>query len=186
MPSFLIVGLGNHGKQYENSRHNLGFIIIDNYMKEEKIKLKEKKFGLVAKINNGVDDVCFLKPNTYMNLSGNAVQYWKKKHTVENENMLVIVDDIALPIGKMRLRKEGSPGGHNGLKNIENMLHTQKYPRLKIGIGLDFFLGMQSEYVLGNWTKEQTEKINQILPTTKRVIDFFIKNGIENTIHPSF
>ena len=151
----LIVGLGNIGDEYARTRHNIGFMILDAFAKASNISMHTERYGDVGTGRIRNQQVVLLKPSTYMNLSGNAVRYWKEKEGIEIENILVCVDDIALPFGAIRMRAGGSDAGHNGLKNIAAMLGTNAYPRLRFGIGGDFPRGTQIDYVLGEFPAEQ-------------------------------
>ncbi len=157
----LIVGLGNIGSEYQGTRHNIGFMIADAVAEAAGLQFSTERYGDVARGRIKNQQVVILKPSTYMNLSGNAVRYWKDKEGVDIADILVLVDDIALPFGAIRLKPSGSDAGHNGLKNIAQMLGSQAYPRLRFGIGNDFPRGCQIDYVLGHFTLDQ----RQMLPT---------------------
>lgn len=152
---YLIVGLGNIGAEYQGTRHNIGFTILDALAAASNVVFTTERYGAVANMRVKNAQLILLKPSTYMNLSGEAVRYWKNKENIELENILVIVDDIALPFGTIRLRGKGADGGHNGLKNINNLLQTQNYARLRFGVGNDFPQGAQVDYVLGHPTPEE-------------------------------
>ena len=145
---YLIVGLGNIGPDYENTRHNIGFRVLDAFAKASNIVFQDKRYGFVAETRLKNKSLLLLKPSTFMNLSGNAVRYWLQKEKIEDRNLLVVVDDLALPFGTLRLKSKGSDAGHNGLKHIEQVLGTQQYARLRFGIGNDFPRGAQVDYVL--------------------------------------
>lgn len=151
----LIVGLGNIGDEYRDTRHNIGFMILDALAKASNISFSTERYGDIGRGRIKNQQVTLLKPSTYMNLSGNAVRYWKEREGVEVNDILVLVDDIALPFGAIRIKPSGSDAGHNGLKNIAQMLGTQAYPRLRFGVGNDFPRGCQIDYVLGQFTPEQ-------------------------------
>lgn len=153
---YLIVGLGNIGNEYHNTRHNIGFTILDAFAKASNVFFSENRYGATCEVKLKGRTLILLKPSTFMNLSGNALRYWMQKEKIEIENVLVIVDDIALPFGTLRLKPQGSDAGHNGLKNIQEILGHNNYARLRFGIGNDFAKGRQVEYVLGKWTEEQT------------------------------
>lgn len=160
---YLIVGLGNVGGKYENTRHNIGFNVVDAMAKS-----KDKEFALdnqafSTTIKHKGRTLILLKPTTYMNLSGKAVRYWMTKQKIQPENLLVIVDDLNLQFGSLRLRKKGKDGGHNGLKSIQDMLQTQNYARLRMGIGSDFSTGSQVNYVLGEWSNEEVENLDEFI-----------------------
>lgn len=152
---YLIVGLGNIGAEYHGTRHNIGFTILDALAAASNVVFTTERYGAVANMRVKNAQLVLLKPSTYMNLSGEAVRYWKNKENIELENILVVVDDIALPFGTIRLRGKGADGGHNGLKNINNLLQTQNYARLRFGVGNDFPQGAQVDYVLGHPTPEE-------------------------------
>ena len=156
----LIVGLGNIGDEYRDTRHNIGFRILDAWAQASNISFETGRYGDIAHTRLKNQQVVLLKPSTYMNLSGNAVRYWKEKENIAIENILVLVDDIALPFGTIRLKPSGSDAGHNGLKNIADMLGTQNYARLRFGIGNDFPRGCQVDYVLGHFTPEQEDALS--------------------------
>jgi PTH1 family peptidyl-tRNA hydrolase len=179
---YLIVGLGNIGDEYRNTRHNIGFKILDALAEASNICFETERYGYIARMRLKNKQLILLKPSTYMNLSGNAVRYWKDKENIELENILVLVDDLALPFGAIRIKPSGSDAGHNGLKNIAQMLGTQSYARLRFGIGNDFPRGTQIDYVLGNFTLDQ----RQMLPTRINVaIDAmkeFVLAGIQTAM----
>lgn len=155
----LIVGLGNIGDEYRGTRHNIGFRILDAFAEASNISFSTARYGDVGEGRIKNQQVVLLKPSTYMNLSGNAVRYWMEKEQIAVDHLLVLVDDIALPFGTIRLRPGGSDAGHNGLKNIAQMIGTQNYPRLRFGIGNDFPRGCQIDYVLGNFTMDERQKL---------------------------
>ena len=150
---YLIVGLGNIGPEYQNTRHNIGFKVLDAFAKASNTVFEDMRYGAVATVKLKGRTLILLKPNTYMNLSGKAVSYWMQKEKIELSNLFVVVDDLALPFGTIRLRGKGSDGGHNGLKSINQLLGTQDYTRLRFGIGNEFPKGKQVDYVLGGWTR---------------------------------
>lgn len=156
---YLIVGLGNIGPEYADTRHNIGFMIADRLVEECNGRFKSERYGDVAQVRVKNRQLVVLKPNTFMNLSGNAVRYWLQKENIEVGNLLVLVDDIALPFGAIRIKPSGSDAGHNGLKNIAEMLHTQAYPRLRFGVGNDFPRGCQIDYVLGPFPPEERKEL---------------------------
>lgn len=171
----LIVGLGNPGKEYEKTRHNVGFMTIDNYLSNLRITNFKNKFSgiYIDSIING-EKVIFLKPQKYMNLSGEVVKEFVNFFKINIEDILIINDDLDLPCGKVRLREKGTPGGHNGLKNIEAHLGTNEYKRLKIGVGNNKEIDTK-DYVLGTFSKEELESINSTIKLTQNIIDDFIK-----------
>jgi len=155
MKKFLIAGLGNIGPKYHNTRHNIGFKILDALVKEEGLAFETKKLGDITTYKYKGRSFILLKPNTYMNLSGKAVRYWLEKEKIPLENLLVVTDDINLPFGTLRLKAKGSAGGHNGLKDIEAQLNTSKYGRFRFGVGAEFNKGRQVDYVLGEWNLDK-------------------------------
>ena len=157
---YLIAGLGNTGKEYENTRHNIGFMILDALAGASNIAFKTDRLADVAELKYKGKAFILIKPSTYMNLSGKAVNYWLQKEKITIENLLVITDDIALPLGAMRIRPKGSDGGHNGLKNIQEVIGTTEYARLRFGVGSDFPKGRQVEYVLGKWGDEELKALS--------------------------
>lgn len=170
----IIVGLGNPGKGYDNTRHNIGFEILNSFAKKNNFDLNEKKFdGLYKKIDMYGKEVIFLKPQKYMNLSGEVIIKYLKYFNIDVNNMLVIHDDLDITIGSYKLKPKGSSAGHNGLKNIELNLNTQEYKRLKIGISNDRNIDTK-DYVLGKFTKEEKEIIDKTIDISKNIIDDFI------------
>ena len=164
---YLVVGLGNIGAEYAATRHNIGFMILDAWAQASNVVFEPGRYGDMALIRDKGREFHLLKPSTYMNLSGNAVRYWQQKLDIELDHLLVICDDINLPFGTLRLRASGSPGGHNGLENIEELLGTQAYARLRVGIGNDYAEGQLINYVLGELRPEQREQIPEL---AKKVI----------------
>lgn len=176
---YLIVGLGNIGAEYAGTRHNSGFIILDAFAKASNISFSTERYGDIARTRLKNKQLVLLKPSTYMNLSGNAVRYWKEREGIELQNILVIVDDVALPFGAIRLKGSGSDAGHNGLKNIAAMLGTQAYPRLRFGIGNDYPRGAQVEYVLGHFTPEQSMEMPARVETAVEAMKAFVLSGLD-------
>jgi PTH1 family peptidyl-tRNA hydrolase len=183
MKKFLIVGLGNIGEQYENTRHNIGFKVVDYFAKKEGFSFETNKLGATATHKIKGRTLFFLKPSTYMNLSGKAVKYWLEKEKIPLENILVITDDLNLPFGTLRIKTKGSAGGHNGLKDIQQVLQTTHYNRLRFGISDAFSKGKQVDYVLGEWTPEELEKLPERLEKTAQIITSFPLAGITNTMN---
>ncbi len=179
---YLIVGLGNIGAEYENTRHNIGFLVVEQLAKAYEMRFKTETLGSVARVKYKSRTFVLLKPSTYMNLSGKAVRYWMQKENIDKENILVILDDLALPFGKQRLRPNGSAGGHNGLKSIESLLGDGDYARLRIGIGSDFAKGQQADYVLGDWTTEEKEQLPEIIAYANEVVKAFGVIGLQLTM----
>ena len=178
---YLIVGLGNPGAEYENTRHNIGFKILDGLLNKDD-SFESCKYGSRLDFSFKSRKIILLKPNTFMNLSGKAVKYWMIKEKVNLDNLLIVTDDIALPFGAVRLRPKGSDGGHNGLKDINQVLSNNNYPRLRIGVGSDFERGRQVDYVLGNWSQEQDNNLNSLINDSIQVIKSFCSIGIEYTM----
>ncbi len=183
MKKFLIVGLGNIGAQYEGTRHNIGFKVLDYLAEQEGFTFESAKLGAVATFKHKGKSVVCLKPSTYMNLSGKAVKYWMDKENISLDNVLVITDDINLPFGSIRLKGKGSDGGHNGLKDIQNVLQTTKYNRFRFGVGSDFSKGSQVDYVLGKWDDEQQKAMPERLKKSTDLIRSFVFAGIKNTMN---
>lgn len=179
---YLIVGLGNIGPEYEDTRHNSGFSVLDAFAKASNIVFENVRYGGLAEAKLKGRTLLLLKPDTYMNLSGKAVSYWMQKEKVALEDVLVVVDDLALPFGTLRLREKGSDGGHNGLKNINALLGTTAYARLRFGIGNEFAKGQQIDYVLGRWTEEEREKMPALLERAAEVIRSFVLLGTPKTM----
>jgi PTH1 family peptidyl-tRNA hydrolase len=179
---YLIVGLGNIGDEYRDTRHNIGFKILDAFAEASNINFETARYGDVAHARLKNKQLVLLKPSTYMNLSGNAVRYWKDKENIPVENILILVDDIALPFGAIRIKPSGSDAGHNGLKNIAQMLGTQAYPRLRFGIGNDFPKGCQIDYVLGHFTLDERQKMETRLAVAIDAIKEFVLAGIQNAM----
>jgi len=183
MKKFLIVGLGNIGSEYANTRHNIGFKILDYIANQEGISFQTVKLGEVAELKIKGRTILLLKPNTYMNLSGKAVKYLLEKENIEKENMLVITDDLNLSFGTIRIKTKGSDGGHNGLKNIQLLLNSTEYPRFRFGISDAFKKGQQVNYVLGEWDTEEKEKLKERLEISSKIIKSFALAGLNNTMN---
>jgi len=175
---YLIVGLGNIGDEYDGTRHNIGFRVLDAFAKASNISFEDKRYGFVGmgRVKNA--ELVLLKPSTYMNLSGNAVRYWMNKENIHPENLLIICDDLALPFGKLRLRPSGSDGGHNGLKNIASVLCSQQWARIRFGVGNDFPHGTQIDFVLGQFEPEELEKMDERVGVACEMIKAFCLSGI--------
>lgn len=180
---YLIAGLGNIGSEYSNTRHNIGFMVLDALVKASNISFKDTRYGFTSELKHKGRTFILLKPSTYMNLSGKAVSYWLQKEKIPIENLLVVVDDIALPLGSLRLRAGGSDGGHNGLKSIDGILETQNYSRLRFGIGGNFPKGYQVDYVLGEWSDEEKKVLPERIQKTREIIFSFGTIGIERTMN---
>jgi PTH1 family peptidyl-tRNA hydrolase len=183
MKKFLIVGLGNIGAEYANTRHNIGFKILDYFTRKESISFQTAKLGDVAEFKTKGRTLILLKPNTYMNLSGKAVKYWMEKENIEKENILVITDDLNLSFGTIRIKSKGSDGGHNGLKNIQLLLNSTEYPRFRFGISDEFKKGRQVDYVLGEWNEEEKTKLQERLELGSEIISSFALAGLANTMN---
>lgn len=179
---YLIVGLGNIGEGYKDTRHNIGFTVLDTMALASNISFADKRYGAVCHTRYKGRELILLKPSTYMNLSGNAVNYWLKKGNIPVENMLVIVDDIALPLGSIRMRPKGSDGGHNGLTHITSILSTNEYPRIRIGIGSSFRKGSQVDFVLGKWDPEEKKFMEERTSIVIEMIRSFVFAGLELTM----
>lgn len=180
---YLIVGLGNIGEEYRDTRHNIGFKILDAFAEASNISFATERYGDVARMRVKNKQLVLLKPSTYMNLSGNAVRYWKEKEGIDLNHILVLVDDLALPFGAIRIKGQGSDAGHNGLKNIAEMLGTNAYPRLRFGIGNDFPRGCQVDYVLGSFSLEERQKMPERLGVAIDAIKSFCLAGIQITMN---
>lgn len=183
MKKFLIVGLGNIGADYVNTRHNIGFKVVDHLARKEGLSFQTAKLGDVAEYKIKGRTLVLLKPNTYMNLSGKAVHYWMEKEKIAKENILVITDDLNLPFGTIRIKSKGSDGGHNGLKNIQLVLNTSEYPRFRFGISDEFKKGKQVDYVLGEWNEEEKAKLTERLDVSAEIINSFALAGLNNTMN---
>ena len=183
MKKLLIVGLGNPGPKYHNTRHNIGFKIVDFLAQQQEVDFTTQKLGDVASFKWKGRTFILLKPNTFMNLSGKAVNYWLTKEKVQRENLLVITDDLNLEFGTIRVKTKGSDGGHNGLKDIQAVLNTTTYNRFRFGISNEFSKGNQVDYVLGEWEASEEEKIQERLEKSAEVIKSFGTAGINNTMN---
>jgi PTH1 family peptidyl-tRNA hydrolase len=180
---YLIAGLGNIGAEYKNTRHNIGFQILDALTGASNISFNDKRYGFVAEYKFKARTFILLKPTTYMNLSGRAVAYWLQKESIELSNLLVLVDDLALPFGTIRVRAKGGAGGHNGLENINQVLGRNDYARLRFGIGDNFHKGFQVDYVLGEWSKEEEKELPAKIDTCIEIIQSFGTIGTERTMN---
>ncbi|MBT8187216.1 MAG: aminoacyl-tRNA hydrolase [Croceitalea sp.] len=183
MKKFLIVGLGNIGEKYQETRHNIGFKILDALAVEENIVFEDAKLGAITTFKYKGRSILCLKPSTFMNLSGKAVRYWLDKEKIPLENLLVITDDINLQFGTIRLKGKGSDGGHNGLKDIQNTLETVNYNRFRFGVGSDFGKGRQVDYVLGEWNEEELTTLPNRLQKATQLIRSFVFAGLKNTMN---
>jgi len=183
MKKYLIVGLGNIGEKYVNTRHNIGFKILDYFAQKEALIFETQKLGDITTYKLKGRTFILLKPNTYMNLSGKAIQYWLTKEKIPLENLLVITDDLNLPFGSLRVKTKGSDGGHNGLKDTQDKLNTTKYNRFRFGISDAFSKGRQVDYVLGEWTDDENSKLPERLTKAVELIKSFALAGINNTMN---
>ncbi len=180
---FLIVGLGNIGQEYEGTRHNIGFRVLDALARASKLVFEDKRYGAVTTLSVKGQQLVLLKPSTYMNLSGNAVRYWMGKENIPLERLLIVVDDLALPFGTLRMKPSGSDAGHNGLKHIASVLGTQSYPRLRFGIGNEFPRGGQIDFVLGQFTEENLKTMDERVELAGEMIKSFCLAGIQTTMN---
>ena len=180
---YLIVGLGNGGADYVHTRHNIGFKIVEKLAQLNAANFETKKLGDIARFRFKGRTFLLLKPNTYMNLSGKAVKYWLEKEAIPPENLLIITDDLNLPFGTLRLKTKGSAGGHNGLKDVQDKLNTTQYNRLRFGISDEFAKGRQVDYVLGEWTSEETDKLKERLEQCSACIKSFVMAGVQNAMN---
>ena len=182
MDKYLIVGLGNPGDEYADTRHNTGYMILDAFAKASNIVFSDKRYGYVAETSLKGRKVILLKPTTFMNLSGNAVRYWLNKENIDQQRLLVVVDDVALPLGTLRLKAGGSNGGHNGLGHIQQLI-GQDYARLRMGIGNDFPRGMQVDWVLGHYSEEEMKVLAPQMDVAVEEIKSFVLAGINITMN---
>lgn len=182
MKKYLIAGLGNIGAEYVNTRHNIGFKVLERLAQQEGLDFTTAKLGSVAEYKLKGRTLILLKPNTYMNLSGKAIKYWLEKENIPLENLLVITDDLNLPFGTIRIKGKGSDGGHNGLKSIQQTLNTGDYARFRFGISDDFKKGQQVNYVLGEWGEEEKVKLPERLDMAVEAIKSFALAGLSNTM----
>ena len=182
MDKFLIVGLGNPGAEYEGTRHNTGYMVLDALAKASNIVFEDRRYGYVAEMSLRGKKLFLLKPTTYMNLSGNAVRYWLQKENIDQKRLLVVVDELALPLGTFRLKANGSNGGHNGLCHIQQLI-GQQYARLRMGIGNEFQHGKQIDWVLGRYDEEELKTLQPAIDTAVEVIKSFVLAGIDTTMN---
>ncbi len=179
---YLIIGLGNPGDKYAETRHNIGFKVVESLAKELGGSFALNKQAEVAEVKFKGRTLILIKPTTYMNLSGKAVNYWMQAEKIQRENIVVITDDLALPFGKLRMKGKGSDGGHNGLKDIQATLNSQEYSRLRFGVGNDFFKGQQVDYVLGEWTEEEKETLSERIDIAKEFVKSYATIGLNMTM----
>ena len=179
---YLIVGLGNPGLKYEKTRHNIGFKVLDAFAEEKKAVFETLKLGDVTKVKHKGRTLVLLKPNTFMNLSGKAVNYYLQQEKIPVDHLLVVTDDLALPFGKLRMKGKGSDGGHNGLKDIQAVLNTQQYARLRFGVGDEFEKGRQVDYVLGEWNATEEKTLKERIEMSLNFIKDFTSIGLAQTM----
>lgn len=180
---YLIVGLGNIGEEYNDTRHNIGFQVLDQIANKSELSFDLQRYGFVTKTKYKGRTYIFLKPSTYMNLSGKAVKYWLDKEKLSPNNLLIVVDDIALPFGKIRIKGKGNDGGHNGLKDITNTLGNNNFPRLRFGIGDAFNKGSQVNHVLGHWSSKEKNSLTEPIELTIKAILSFGTIGLNRTMN---
>ncbi len=180
---YLVVGLGNIGAEYAQTRHNIGFKVLDALAEASNISFKSGRYGDTATLKHKGRTITLLKPSTYMNLSGKAVRYWLEAEKIPQENLLVISDDIAIPFGTLRMRQKGSAGGHNGLKNITEILGNDAYARIRFGVGGEFARGFQIDYVLGEWGDEEIKALPERLEMFGKAILSFATAGVQLTMN---
>ena len=182
MDKYLIVGLGNPGDEYARTRHNTGFMVLDAFAKASNSVFSDRRYGFVAEASLRGRKVFMLKPTTYMNLSGNAVRYWLGKENIDQQRLLVVSDDVALPLGQFRLKASGSNGGHNGLGHIQQLI-GQQYARLRMGIGADYPMGGQVNWVLGSFSQEELDMLQPAIDLGVKIIESFVLAGIDFTMN---
>ncbi len=180
---YLVAGLGNIGPEYELTRHNIGFLVLDRLADNQKVSFKTERLADHAEVKYKGRQLHLIKPNTYMNLSGKAIAYWLQELKISKENLIVIVDDLALPFGTLRMRTKGSSAGHNGLKNIEELLGGQDYTRIRFGIGNEFGKGQQVDYVLSNFSQKEFEELPSIMDRTIEMVYSYSTIGPERTMN---
>lgn len=179
---YLIVGLGNPGDEYQDTRHNIGFMVLDALAKASSTVFEDKRYGWVAHMRIKNRELVLLKPTTFMNLSGNAVRYWMNKENIQPENLLVVADDLALPLGKIRIKARGSNGGHNGLGNIIQTLCSEQFARLRFGIGNDYPMGAQIKFVLDPFSASEQVILDERIPIAAEAVRSFCLAGIDHTM----
>ena len=180
---YLITGLGNMGYEYDNTRHNIGFEVVDYICKSLEGNWRQDTHGDLAEVKHKGRTLILLKPNTWMNLSGKAVRYWLQKEKIAMENQVVICDDLNLPYGKIRIRPNGSAGGHNGLKSIEELLESNAYPRMRMGIGSEFSKGKQVNFVLGKWSEDERAELPHIIERAGEAVKTFAAIGLDRAMN---
>lgn len=180
---YLIAGLGNFDIEYQNTRHNIGFDVVDALAKDKEVVFTSKRYADIAEFKLKGKTFMLIKPTTYMNLSGKAIKYWLDKENLPYENLLVVTDDLNLALGKIRIRKNGSDGGHNGLKSIQELLNSNLYPRMRIGIGNDFSKGRQVDFVLGTWTAEEKKIMEETVKKAGEAVISFVLEGVDRAMN---
>ncbi len=180
---YLVVGLGNIGSEYADTRHNIGFNVLDELAQQEGLQFENLRYGAVTTYKYKGKSILLLKPNTYMNLSGKAVRYWMQQEKISQENLLVVVDDLALPFASIRMRQKGSDAGHNGLKNIQEILGNNQYSRIRFGIGNDFSRGKQIDFVLGKWSEGELAGLHEPIDICIKMIQGFATIGAARTMN---
>ena len=183
MKKFLIVGLGNIGEKYANTRHNIGFQILDALAKDQDVRFETEKLGDITRFRYKGKSFILLKPSTFMNLSGKAVKYWMTKEKIQLDNICIVTDDKNIDFGAVRIKTKGSAGGHNGLKDIQEKLQTQQYTRFRFGIGGNYSKGQQIDFVLGAWSKDEQSQLIERIPVATKAIISFATDGINNTMN---
>ena len=183
MRKFLIVGLGNIGEKYVNTRHNIGFQILDALANDQGVRFETEKLGDTTRFRHKGKSFILLKPSTFMNLSGKAVKYWMTKEKIQLDNICIVTDDKNIDFGTIRIKTKGSAGGHNGLKDIQEKLQTQQYNRFRFGIGENYSKGNQIDFVLGSWSKEEQSQLIERIPVATKAIISFATDGINNTMN---
>jgi peptidyl-tRNA hydrolase, PTH1 family len=183
LSKFLIVGLGNIGEEYTETRHNIGFKIVEHLARESEVKFSSDRLADVANIKHKGKQLILIKPTTYMNLSGKAVNYWLQNEKISIENTMILVDELALPFGKIRIGPKGSDGGHNGLKSIQEILGTTQYPRLRFGISNEFSKGSQVNYVLGKWNEQELKTLNDRIKIAAEAVKAFSFIGLSRCMN---
>ena len=179
----LIVGLGNIGDEYAATRHNIGFRVLDALAEASNAVFSDRRYGFITEVRVKNQNLILLKPSTYMNLSGNAVRYWMNQKNIDLQRLLIVVDDLALPLGALRMKASGSEGGHNGLRSITQQLASQQYARLRIGIGGDFPRGAQIDYVLSPFTQDEEQVLKERIPIAVEAVKSFALQGIDRTMN---
>lgn len=182
MDKYLIVGLGNPGSEYAATRHNAGYMVLDAFAEASNIVFEDRRYGFVAETSLKGRKIILLKPTTFMNLSGNAVRYWLGKEKIDQKRLLIVSDEVALPLGQYRLKAKGSNGGHNGLGHIQQLI-GQDYARLRIGIGSDYLPGGQIDWVLGQFSEEETKQLNPVINDAVEIIKSFVLAGVDITMN---